>query len=98
MRSDPSGGHNLLAHSPWGRTLAIKDILFQPDHIDAMHAAFVTACARLRLRVGSKSAVWPHLYVTNPMADVPAFRSFGGSTGDNDADEGPARALYACVR
>jgi hypothetical protein len=33
--------------------VAIKDILFQPEHIDAMHAAFVAACARLRLRVGS---------------------------------------------
>ncbi len=31
-------------------------MIFQPEHIDAMHAAFVIACARLRLRVGSSES------------------------------------------
>ncbi len=34
--------------------MAIADIIFQPEQIDAMHAAFVIVCAKLHLRTGSK--------------------------------------------
>src|SRR6516162_5990699 len=38
-----------------------------------------------------EGAVRPDLYVTNAMADVPAFRPLGGRAGNDDANEGPAR-------
>jgi hypothetical protein len=36
--------------------MAIADIIFQPEQIDAMHAAFVVVCAKLNLRAGSKES------------------------------------------
>lgn len=33
-----------------------EERLFQPELIDAMHAAFVAVCARLRLREGSPAS------------------------------------------
>jgi hypothetical protein len=36
--------------------MSIEEMIFQPEHIDAMHAAFVIACARLRLRIGSSES------------------------------------------
>jgi hypothetical protein len=38
-----------------------------------------------------KRAVRPDLYVTNAMADIPAFHPLGGRAGDNNANEGLAR-------
>jgi hypothetical protein len=47
----------------WGRSangsetaMSIEEVFFQPEQIDAMHAAFVIVCARLRLRIGSKES------------------------------------------
>jgi hypothetical protein len=36
--------------------MSIEDLLLQPEQIDAMHAAFVIACAKLRLRLGSSES------------------------------------------
>jgi hypothetical protein len=36
--------------------MPIEEVLFQPEQIDAMHAAFVIVCVQLRLRVGSKES------------------------------------------
>jgi hypothetical protein len=36
--------------------MAIADIIFQPEQIDAMHAALVIVCAKLHLRAGSNES------------------------------------------
>lgn len=36
--------------------MGIADIIFQPEQIDAMHAAFVIVCAKLHLRAGSRES------------------------------------------
>jgi hypothetical protein len=36
--------------------MSIEEVLFEPELIYAMHAAFVIACTKLRLRVGSKES------------------------------------------
>jgi hypothetical protein len=36
--------------------MSIEDLLLQPEQIDAMHAAFVIGCAKLRLRLGSSES------------------------------------------
>jgi hypothetical protein len=36
--------------------MLFEDALFRPELIDAMHAAFIVACARLRLRPGSRES------------------------------------------
>jgi hypothetical protein len=36
--------------------MSIEEVFFEPEQIDAMHAAFVIVCARLRLRIGSKES------------------------------------------
>jgi hypothetical protein len=34
----------------------VEEILFQPEQIDAMHAAFIVVCTRLHLRPGSRES------------------------------------------
>jgi hypothetical protein len=36
--------------------MSIEEVLFQPEQIEAMHAAFVIVCAQLRLRVGPRES------------------------------------------
>ena len=36
--------------------MPFEEALFRPELIDAMHAAFVVVCARLRLRPGSSES------------------------------------------
>ncbi len=36
--------------------MSMEEVLFQSEQIDVMHAAFVIACTKLRLRVGSKES------------------------------------------
>ena len=36
--------------------MGIADIIFRPEQIDAMHAAFVIVCAKLHLRAGSRES------------------------------------------
>ena len=36
--------------------MPFENTLFQPELIDAMHAAFIVACARMRLRPGSRES------------------------------------------
>jgi hypothetical protein len=38
------------------RNNAVEEMLFQRELIDAMHAAFIKVCARLRLRPGSSES------------------------------------------
>jgi hypothetical protein len=35
--------------------MSTEEVFFQPEQIDAMHGAFITVCAQLRLRVGKES-------------------------------------------
>jgi hypothetical protein len=36
--------------------MSIEEVLFLPEQIDAMYAAFVIVCAQLRLRAGSRES------------------------------------------
>jgi hypothetical protein len=36
--------------------MSLEEVLFQPEQIDAMHAALVIVCAKLHLRAGSKES------------------------------------------
>jgi hypothetical protein len=61
----------------------LEEMLFQPEQIDAMYAAFVIVCTRLRLRAGAPESD----RVAATIVDV-------AKAGDYEPERLASRALY----